>query len=257
MSSRVTVLGSCGAWPEAGRACSGFLLEHQGGRVVLDLGFSTLPRLLHELRSPAGDGVAAIVISHAHPDHLVDLHGLFRARWFAARGAPRIPLYAPEGVLTMLTALEGGDPAGLLAVFDVRPLPASPVRAGPFLLESWSLPHYEVNVGVRLSAPGLTIAYTGDTGPDPALADLGRDADLFIVDATDRHQQSGVPDAEGPELDLTAVQAGAAAAAAGARRLMLTHFWPGNDRQASAADAAREYSGPILLADEGLQLTLP
>ena len=47
------------------------------------------------------------------------------------------------------------------------------------------------------------------------------------------------------------------AAAAGARRLMLTHFWPGNDRQSSAAAAARSYPGPVLLADEGLEVTLP
>jgi len=61
------------------------------------------------------------------------------------------------------------------------------------LSEARSLPHYTVNVGVRLNGPGLTIAYTGDTGPDPALADLGRDADLFIVDATDRHPAAQRP----------------------------------------------------------------
>ena len=53
---RLTVLGGCGAWPEPGRACSGFLLEHDGFRVVLDLGYGTLPRLLALLGSTTGDG---------------------------------------------------------------------------------------------------------------------------------------------------------------------------------------------------------
>jgi len=46
VARRVTVLGSCGAWPEAGRAASGFLLEYDGFRLILDLGYATLPRLL-------------------------------------------------------------------------------------------------------------------------------------------------------------------------------------------------------------------
>lgn len=69
-------------------------------------------------------------------------------------------------------------------------------------------------------------------------------------------QQPSVPATDGPELNLTAEQAGAAAATVGARRLMLTHFWPGNDRQASAA-AACAYPGPILLAEEDLEVALP
>jgi ribonuclease BN (tRNA processing enzyme) len=57
-------------------------------------------------------------------------------------------------------------------------------------------------------------------------------------------------------LTLTARQAGEAAAAAGARRLMLTHFWPDNDREASRAAAAGEFPGEVLLADEGLEVPL-
>lgn len=100
------VMGSCGAWPEPGRACSGFVLEHNGFQVVLDLGYGTLPRLLDLVESVAGDGIDAVVITHRHPDHMIDLHGLFRARWFGRRGAPAIPLYAPPGVLELVASLE-------------------------------------------------------------------------------------------------------------------------------------------------------
>ncbi len=259
VGSRLTVLGSCGGWPEPGRACSGYVLDHDQTRTVLDLGYGTFPRLLTLLGKAGTESIDAIVITHAHPDHAVDLHALLRLRWFTRRNAPPIPLYAPDDVIQLLAGLEDRhDDSAVAAVFDFHPLPAAPYRIGPLTLESRLLPHYVPNVGVRLTSPGLCVAYTGDTGPDPALADLGRDADLYIVDATDRHQQPGSPSAPaGQFLNLTAAQAGAAAATAGARQLLLSHFWPGNDRAAARTDAARHFPGPVLLAAEGSVINLP
>lgn len=257
VDSRVVVLGSCGAWPEAGRACSGYVLEHDGYRIVMDLGYGTLPRLLALLDSSVGDGVDAVVITHKHPDHMVDLHGFFRARWFGRRDAPAIPLYAADGVMECLAALEDDDTEALHLVFDLHPLPADTYQVGPFQLQSSPLPHFVPNAGIRLTSPTVTIAYTGDTGPDPALADLGRHSDLFIVEASDRDQQPQTPPAPpGQRHHLTARDAGDAAAAAGARRLLLSHFWPGNDRERSGASAREVYSGEVILADEGLELAL-
>jgi ribonuclease BN (tRNA processing enzyme) len=252
MESRVVVLGGCGAWPEPGRACSGFLLEHDGFRVALDLGYGTLPRLLSLLGSATAVGLDAVVVTHDHPDHVVDLHGLFRARLYDGRQEPRISLYSPEAVLERIAGLEDSDRSTAELVFSWRPLPAGAYEVGPFRLESWALPHYVPNAGVRLSTPEVTVAYTGDSGPDPALSEVGRDADLYIVDATDRWQQAGIPPGgPGPPMNLTAREAGEAAAAAGAGRLMLTHFWPGNDRDRSLAAAAAAFAGEVLIADEG------
>jgi ribonuclease BN (tRNA processing enzyme) len=257
MSSRLVVLGSCGGWPEPGRACSGFLLEDNGFRLVIDLGYGTLPRLLDLLGSVVGNGIDAVVITHRHPDHMIDLHGLFRARSYGHRGAPSIPLYAPPGVLERLAILEEGDADAVRQVFDWHETPSSRTELGPLHLDTWALPHFVPNVGVRLSGPDFSVAYTGDTGFDPALADLGRDADLYIVDATSRDQQPGSPPSPtATPLLLSAREAGRAATAAGAHRLMLTHFWPGNDREQSRAEAATEFGGEILLADEGLVVPL-
>jgi len=205
MSSRLIVLGGCGGWPEGGRACSGFVLEHQGFRVVLDLGYGTLPRLLALLGSPGGEGIGAVIVTHRHPDHMIDLHGLLRARRFTHPAAPAIPLYAPGGVVERVASLEENDGITVNQVFDWHRLPAPPTAVGPFRLERMFLPHYVPNAGVRLTAPGLTVAYTGDTGPDPALATLGRLADLYIMDATSLHQQPQPPGtASGPPMLLTA-----------------------------------------------------
>jgi ribonuclease BN (tRNA processing enzyme) len=257
--SRLVVLGSCGAWPEPGRASSGFVLEHEGFRIVIDLGYATLPRLLTVIGSPVAERLDAVIITHRHADHSIDLHGLFRSRWLPFRGRlPQLPLYSPPGVLDQVLAFEEDRDDAVEQVFRWHPLPADPYEVGPFRLASWALPHFVPNAGVRLSSTGLTIAYTGDTGPDPALVELGRDADLFIMDSSDPSQQeSGPPQSDPERMLLSAAEAGSAAQAAGARRLLLTHFLPGNDREQSRSAAAEVFAGEILLADEGLEIALP
>ena len=131
MASRVVVLGSCGAWPEPGRACSGYLLEHDGFRVVLDLGYGTLSRLLALLGSTTAVGLDAVVVTHDHPDHVVDLHGLFRARLYDGRQLPRIPLYAPEAVLERVAGLEDGERSLTDRVFAWQPAARGRLRRRP------------------------------------------------------------------------------------------------------------------------------
>jgi ribonuclease BN (tRNA processing enzyme) len=241
----LTVLGSCGAFPEPGRACSGFAVEWDGFRVVLDLGYATLPRLLGLW--PDGR-VDAVVITHEHPDHCVDLHGLFRM-WFYGGVSGRVPLFCPPGVVARLAGLE--PDVDLAAVFEVSVLPGS-YRVGPFALGGVALPHFVPNAGVRLAADGMVVAYTGDTGPGPGLAELGRDADVFIVEATDRVGETERP----ARMLMTSREAGVWARRAGARRLVLTHFWPGNDRGAAVAAARAEFGGEVVAAEEGMVLPL-
>lgn len=245
--TRLTVLGSCAAWPEPGRACSGFLVEHEaehgGFRVVLDLGFATLPRLL--AHCPDGT-VDAVVVTHAHSDHCVDLNGLLRVRHYGERTHGRIPLLCPPGVAELVDSLE---PRPRLAeLFDVLELPGSH-EIGPFQVTGLPLPHHVPAVGVRLASPTVTIAYTGDTGPHENLAELGRHADLFVMDATLQGERTS-------EHLLSARQAGRWAKVAGARRLLLTHFWPGADRAVSVAEAARTFGGEVLAAEEDLTIEL-
>jgi ribonuclease BN (tRNA processing enzyme) len=211
---------------------------------VLDLGYAALPELLKHC--PEGE-VDAVIVTHQHPDHCVDVSALARVRHYLAPDAPPIPLYCPEGVLAVLRALEPRpDPA---TVFDVRDL-AKADEVGPFRLETALLPHYVTNLGVRLSTPELTVAYTGDSGPGPELAALAKGADLFISDAT----LQGPSPTTTPRYVMTAAEA--AHGAAGAKRLLLTHFWPGSDRALSVAEARQVFDGDVIAAEEGLVLTL-
>ncbi|WP_280881138.1 MBL fold metallo-hydrolase [Streptomyces pseudovenezuelae] len=239
----LTVLGSCGAWPEAGRAASGFLLEFDGFCLVMDLGYATLPQLLGRC---TGRELDAVVITHEHPDHCADLSALCRALLFGEGREGRVPLYCPQGVLGRVQAMEPTE--DLREVFDPHPLPGS-YQVGPFRLDGRLLPHHVPHAGVRLTAPGLTLAYSGDAGPGHALGQLAAGADLLVAGAT----------LQGPATDpylLSAAQAGQWAARAGAERLLLTHFWPGTERGRSVAEAGVAYQREILAAREGMTLPL-
>jgi len=229
---RVTVLGACGAWPATGDACSGFLVEHDGFRLVLDLGYATMPRL------PSPETVDAVLISHGHPDHCADLNPLLRARTLREKPSKPLLVYAPAGALDAVLAL---DRPGMLD-YDLRPFEP---RVGPFRVETRLLPHWLPNAGIRLTAGGTTLAYTGDTGPSPEIVALARDADLLIADASYAEE---VPADMRPYLS-SARQAGRDASAAGVGRLLLTHLMPGESP--AAAREAAAFPGPVEVARAG------
>jgi ribonuclease BN (tRNA processing enzyme) len=246
---RFTVLGGCGAWPEAGQACSGYLIEHDGFHLVLDLGYATMPRLLEHL---AAEDVDAVVVSHGHPDHCADLNPLLRAR--ALRDAPSspLPVYAPPGTLDAVLALD--RPGMLDAAYDLREFaPGDRVDIGPFQVLTRLLPHWVTNAGIRLTAGDSALAYTGDSGPSPEIVLLSRDADVLLAEAS---YVDHVPD-DSRDFLSSARQAGQQAADAGVDHLILTHLLPGTVKDAARAAAAASYHGKIDVAAAGLMLNLP
>jgi len=179
---RLTVLGGCGAWPAAGQACSGYLVEHDGFRLLIDPGYATLPRLLQSIDA---DDVDAVLVSHGHPDHCADLNPLLRARTFRddRPAAPALPAYAPPDALGPVLALD--RPGSLDGAIDLREFtPGDGFSVGPFGVRSWLLPHMVPNAGLRLEADGRVLAYTGDSGPSPDLHRLARGADLLLAEAS-------------------------------------------------------------------------
>jgi ribonuclease BN (tRNA processing enzyme) len=243
---RLTVLGGCGAWPEAGRACSGFLVEHDGYRLVLDLGYATMPRLLQLC---SADQVDAVFISHGHPDHCADLNPLLRARALRDDAAPPLPVFAPAGALDAVLALD--RPGMLAGALDLREFePGRLLEIGPFRAQTRLLPHWLPNAGLRLAAAGRTLTYTGDCGPSADLPGLARDTDVLLAEATYIDE---VPQDSRRYLS-SARQAGRLAAHAGARSLVLTHLQPGTDPVAARSAAGEHYGGVTAVATPGLAM---
>ena len=241
---RLTVLGGTGGWPAAGTACGGYLVEHDGYRVLIDPGYATFPRLLEHCAAAAVD---AVLVSHGHPDHCADLNPLLRARALAERPAPPLPVYAPPDALSAVLALD--HPGMLDSAFELREFaPGAAFETGPFAVRTWLLPHWRPNAGMRLHAGGAVLAYTGDTGPSPDLPALARDADVLIAEASYPERVPG----DSVRYLSSALQAGQTAAAAGARRLLLTHLMPGTDPGAAVEAASAGYDGDISVAVPGL-----
>jgi len=245
---RLTVLGSCGAYPEAGLACSGYLVEHDGFRLLVDLGYAVVPHLFGLITAADVD---AVFITHGHPDHCADLNPLLRARVLGGEALPPLPVYALPGALDAVLAL---DRPGMLAdgylLHDLNP--GGSLDIGPFRARTRLLPHSRPNAGVRLDAGGRALAYTGDTGPDDGVIDLARGADLLLAEASFADQ---VPEDLRGTLSSADLQ-GRQASAAGAGRLLLAHLLPGTDPAAARAAAERDYRGEVGVATQGLAVEL-
>jgi ribonuclease BN (tRNA processing enzyme) len=245
---RLSVLGACGAWPEAGQACSGYLLEHDGFRLLVDAGYATLPRLLART---SADRIDAVFISHGHPDHCADLNPLLRARALRDDPPKPLPVYSLPNALDAVLALD--RPGMLSDAYVLHEFEAGcSLNIGPFRAQTWLLPHFVANVGVRLTADGSVLAYTGDTGPSPDVVELARDADLFLGEATYIDE---VPEHSRPFLS-SARQVGRYAARANVSRLLLTHLWPGTHAAAARIAAGEAYRGEIGVATADLTLDL-
>lgn len=246
---RLTVLGGCGAWPGAGQACSGYLVEEDGFRLLVDPGYAIVPRLLERV---GPDDVDAVFVTHGHPDHCADLNPLLRAR--ALRDddlPPALAVYAPPGALDAVLAL---DRPGMLSdayelhEFDI----GTSLEIGPFRTETRLLPHWLPNAGVRLTAGDRALVYTGDCGPSPDLVELAHGSDVLLAEATYEDQ---VPEDSRGQLS-SAEDVGRQAAAAGVGRLVLTHRVPRTDDAAALAAAAGVFSGAVELAAAGLVVEL-
>ena len=244
----LTVLGTSGTWPGPGGATSGFLVQHDGFNLWVDAGTGTFARLQQHI---AVADIHAVLVTHAHPDHFVDLYSCFYARHYGGLGTDSLPLVCPQdfyGHFGELVSEDGKDVAA--QAFEVRATnPGTAYDLGPFRVEAFEMAHVGVSaLGFRIEAEGASLAYTGDAGPSDDVVKLARDADVFLSEATWQDQENLLP------FHLSARQAGEHAERAGAGRLLLTHIWPTLDAATSLAQAAEAYRGPVELAVEGARI---
>jgi ribonuclease BN (tRNA processing enzyme) len=253
-ATRLTVVGCSGSFAGPDSPASCYLLEadHEGRtwRVLLDLGSGALGAL-HGFVDPRS--LDAVLISHLHADHYFDMSGLYVIWKYHPEGAPaRIPVWGPAGVAAQLARAYGlpEDP-GMTAEFDFHEYDAEPVRVGPFTVTVSRLAHPVASYGMRVEVAGRVLAYSGDTGPCEALVALARDADVLLCEAAFLEGGDNPTD-----LHLTGKQAGALAAEAGARSLVLTHIPPWHDKQAALVEAREAFGGPLQLAATGASYDL-
>lgn len=246
MVMRLTILGSSGTYPAPSNPASGYLIEAGRTRVWCEAGpgsFAALTRLLDL------DLLDAVVVSHRHPDHCMDLVMAYHA--FAYGPVPRrgIPLFAPDQVFgAFLSFLGQGWDGRFGRVFELhRVSDGEEVTIGGLGVSFAAADHTVPTVASRWSDGHRSMAYSADTGPMGDWTRLVSDAHLFLCEAS----LGAAPYQRAIRHHLTAQQAGQIARQRGARRLMLTHIPPHIDSAAAVAEAERSFDRPVALAVPG------
>jgi ribonuclease BN (tRNA processing enzyme) len=238
----LTVLGSSGSYggPD-GNACSGYLVRDGDTAIWLDCGNGTFGELQQHL---AVEDLTAVVVTHEHPDHCVDLYGLHVMERYALHGKD-LPVYAPAGLEEHLGTLVHGDWGGTFAWHPIDE--SKPLAIDGMTLRFSRTDHPPPTYAVELSVDGSRLVYTSDTGPGWSVEAFAPEADLVLSEATYLHDDKAAP------IHLSAKEAGAAARAAAARRLLLTHLWPLVDRNDVIAEGSAAFGEAVVLAEPGLR----
>ena len=253
---RVDVLGSSSSIPRPGRACSSYLVRSNQTSLVLDLGTGALANLrkIVDYRS-----LDAVVISHMHADHFLDVIPLRYALKYGdgPRGERTLLWLPPGGEAALRAAITAFPPEGtddfLDEVFHVREYdPDSTLRISALSLSFARGPHFIDTYAIRVEGDGATLCYSADTAPSDAVTALAHDCDLFICECTLGLKR----ETSAMRGHLNAYEAGEMAQAARVRRLILTHY--GNDTNPGdiEAAAASRFSGPCAIIDDGSALRL-
>ena len=247
---RLTVVGCSGSMPGPGSAASCYLVEHNGVRIVLDLGPGSAGALQ---RSAALETIDAILLSHLHADHCLDACSFVVWHRYADRSHGPVALYGPVGTMERLGAAYEQSASDLSDVFDFHPFSsddhersrssaASPealmimksgLTIGDMRLSLARTNHPVETYAIRVQAGSTSLTYSADTAVCPELVRLAKGCDLLLCEAAQPEGELGYP----PGLHLTGSQAGEHAVAAGVGRLLLTHIppWVDADTQLTAA----------------------
>jgi ribonuclease BN (tRNA processing enzyme) len=261
---QVTVLGKSPSWQDAGGACSGYLIAQDDFKLLLDCGNGVFSKL-----RPVCDyvDVDAVVITHMHADHFLDLVPFSYALRYAPRQQPvavggwpgtdapaRPHLYLPWGGGELLRRVVGtwGNEDLIDAAFALDEYGAlDELELGPFGVRFCEVPHYVTTHAVELSCGGRRFTFGADCRPNEDLVRFARDTDMLMVEATLPR-----PERDGVRGHLTAREAGEHGRLATARRLVVTHYSDELDPQTTAAEAAAGFGGPVELAEEGAVYTV-
>ena len=242
----ITVIGCWGAYPEKNEATSGYLVEYRGSKVLFDCGSGVLSRLQNHCSLEELD---AVIITHTHTDHIADVYSLdFAILILMQIGKRKKPLDV---------YVYGSDLNSLSFSFP-QYVHVHPIHIGESLKIGTANLAFSENVhevpccAVRLTTEdGKTLVYSGDTGYCQSLIELAHHADVLLIESSFYDWQKGIM-----EGHLTAGEAGAIAALANVKQLVLTHFPHYGELTQLVEEAKQHFDGPIHLAYGDMKLSI-
>jgi ribonuclease BN (tRNA processing enzyme) len=253
---KVTILGSGTCVPSLKRSSCSVLMQIGASSLLFDSGPGTMRRLL-ETQTTIFD-ITHIFYSHFHPDHTGEFVPFIFATKYPDRNRRKIPLTVSggRGLLNFYERLKSvyGQwielTPGLLEIIEFDNENADTITFEDFTINTAPVQHNEESIAFRIiGTDGFSAVYTGDTDYSETIIDLAKDADLLICECAlpDKHKVKG---------HLTPSLAGDLATKAGVRKLVLTHFYPECDKEDIAAECRQTYTGPLVLAEDLMQLEI-
>jgi ribonuclease BN (tRNA processing enzyme) len=240
------VLGAGPAYTNRpGAIGASYLLVEGDAALVLDLGQGSFAALA-AAREPSR--VEAVVVSHLHPDHFIDLVALRHYLRYEFDPPRRVAVHGPRELGSRLDALLG-EPGFAASVLDLQPLAEGVRRIGPFDVESRLVTHTDESYAFRVSAAGAdgpALVYSGDCGRAEDLAPLVRPGDTLLVEVS--FGPGPVPPGA---FHLDAPAVGLLAASTGAGRVLLTHLQMGFSASETLEIVRRHHAGPTGLVAPG------
>ncbi len=246
----LTVIGSGTGVPSLRRGSPSLAVKAAGRLLVLDLGAGSLRAMLQWGLN--FNQIDILALSHRHPDHVGDLVPFLFATRYALGYTRQAPfwLLAARGFGEFLGRLRSAfghwvePPEGLMNLRELSPEAPDAVGWEGLTVKSAPTDHTEGSLAFRIEAGSRSLVYSGDTDVSDSLVALAQGVDLLVLEAANPFKVPG---------HLTPGEAGRLAARAGARRLLLTHFYPPCDAVDVVALAGQEFAGEIIRAEDGLQ----
>jgi ribonuclease BN (tRNA processing enzyme) len=241
---RVTVLGSSASYAGAGQACAGHLVEAGGTKVLFDCGNGVLANLA-EVADPLD--LAAVFITHSHPDHFSDLYALQALLRYAPEGPARaLDVYLPEGLFGRMKCLLSDRGAEQFEEAFVPHVLVEDVTyaVGDLLIRAHHVDHTPPSFCFVAEAEGARLAYTGDTAANDGALVAAGNADLLLAEATMPEEYKDFAP------HMAASQAGLMAREGHVGELVLVHVWPTNDRAEMRRIAEKAFGGKVTVANE-------
>jgi ribonuclease BN (tRNA processing enzyme) len=264
---RLTVLGKSPSWQDAGGACSGYLVQEGETAILIDCGNGVFGKLRERVDYVEVD---AVLLSHLHADHFLDLVPFAYALTYAPRQQPvpvdgwpgtdspaRPELHAPQGARETFRRVVGawGNEDLIEKAFHLREYRESDELAvGPVTVSLQGVPHFTDTYAMRLSSSNGagSLVYGADCRPTEALTDFASGSELMLIEATLPR-----PERTGERGHLTPREAGEHGRAAGVRRLVLTHISDELDAEWAREEAASAFQGPVEVARHGAIYEVP
>ncbi len=253
---RLTVLGAGPAYTDReGASGAAYLVTEGSTRILLDLGQGSFQRIFREV--PPED-LEAIVVSHLHPDHFIDLVPLRHYLRYHLVPPGRMRVLGPGALGARLDALHD-DPSFTSGALDVEAIGLAAHRIGDLEVRAARVSHTDDSYGVRVGPAAHAdrdprsagLVYSGDCGRADDLRALIAEGDTLLAEVS-----FGPGPVPGDVLHLDGPAVGRLAASSGIARVLLTHLQMGFDPDETVASVRAEFGGPVAFVWPGSQVEL-